>query len=377
MATLILKATEKCNSNCYYCDVVRKEKTGQSMSLEMLERVFIRINEFLMGRPEENLTVIWHGGEPLLLGPDYYRTAVKFQEMHCAESKSRIGHSLQTNLTCFEEEYIDVLQALGIDHLGTSFDPEPHMRGPGRPCNSDEYNRRFMKGLHILERRGFPWGLIYVVTRKSLERPLDVFYFLSNLSTGKGFSMNPVLIYDEERKDVAISPEEYVEFLAAIFPEWWEHRGRHGAVQPFQMLADNIIDGKVTLFCGDSGECARGFINITPDGNASQCGRSEDWGLLQYGNIKEKSFEEIFQDEQRTCLEERTRYLKEHDCKGCRFWPLCHGGCPLDGYWNTKDFMNKTDWCEARRGFIARHFEPVTGVRFDPEAFEKRISHVR
>ena len=377
MATLILKATEKCNSNCYYCDVVRKEKTGQSMSLDMLGLTFNRINEFLLSRPKENLSVIWHGGEPLLLGVEYYREAARLQEKFCSRTKDRIRHSLQSNLTCFEVGFIEVLVSLGIDHIGTSYDPEPHMRGPGRPCNSELYNRRFMRALEILDRRKFPWGLIYVVTKKSLERPLDVFHFLSNLSLGKGFSMNPVLIYDEERKDVAISPQEYVEFLAAIFPEWWKHRERHGAVHPFQMLADNIIDGKVTLFCGDSGECARGFINITPDGNASQCGRSEDWGLLQYGNIADRSFEEIFQDGQRAQLEERTRFLMDHDCKGCRFWPLCHGGCPLDGYWNTKDFLNKTEWCEAKRGFISRHFEPVAGVRFDPEDFEKRISQVR
>ncbi|MCK5506245.1 MAG: hypothetical protein KAJ10_13855, partial [Thermodesulfovibrionia bacterium] len=94
MATLILKATEKCNSNCYYCDVVHKKNTGTSMSLETLETVFIRINEFLKAEPDERIEILWHGGEPLLLGPEYFRSALKLQEKHCSETQARITHSI-------------------------------------------------------------------------------------------------------------------------------------------------------------------------------------------------------------------------------------------------------------------------------------------
>lgn len=367
MATLILKATEKCNSNCYYCDVVRKEKTGASMPLEVLETVFARSNEFLEAKPGEQVEIIWHGGEPLLLGPGYFQSALEIQERLCPATEDRISHSIQTNMTCFTEEFVEVFRRLGITSVGTSFDPEPHMRGPGKKIDSDTYKRKFIKALGLLERHDLSWGMIYVVTKKSLADPLGVFAFLTNLCLTGGVNMNPVLIYDDERRGVAVTPEEYVDFLGAIFPTWWEHRRRYPNLGPFKSLKEIIIDGKMSLGCGDSGRCTYVHINVAPDGEASQCGRSADWELLPYGNVADKSFDEILHDPQRDQLAERVRTLPGGECRDCRFWEICHGGCPLDAWSQHKSFMHKSEWCEARRGFIERHFEPVTGVRYEPK----------
>ncbi|HIJ68919.1 MAG TPA: radical SAM protein, partial [Deltaproteobacteria bacterium] len=69
MATVIFKATEACNARCIYCDVVHKKpRNPVTMPLETLELFFSRINEFLTEKPQEKLDLVWHGGEPLLLG---------------------------------------------------------------------------------------------------------------------------------------------------------------------------------------------------------------------------------------------------------------------------------------------------------------------
>ena len=365
MATIIVKATEKCNSNCYYCDVVYKKDTGKSMPLEILETLFIRINEFLKAEIGERVEILWHGGEPLLLGPQYYMSALKLQDKHCLDTKNRITHNIQTNLTCFNSEFMQPFKELGIHSIGTSYDPEPHMRGPGKRIDSDTYNRRFMQALELLDRNDIAWGLIYVVTKKSLAKPLDIFLFLSNLTMGKGFNMNPVLIYDDKRKNIAITPEEFVEFLGAIFPYWWKYRQRYPDVNPFKGLVENVINRDLSLSCGDSGACTYHHINVAPDGQTSQCGRSADWGLLQYGNIRDKSLGEILHDQQRDPLNERIEVLPKTECSDCRFWDICHGGCPLDAYSQHGSFMHKSEWCEAKRGFMERYFEPVTGVKFE------------
>jgi len=367
MATLILKATEKCNSNCYYCDVVRKANTGMSMSLDVLELVFMRINEFLQQHPSEMIELLWHGGEPLLLGPDYFYSAYEIQEKYCHEVKQRINHSIQTNLTCFSEKFVPVLKKLGIKAVGTSFDPDPNVRGPGPDIDSDRYNRQFIHALKLLERNDLGWGMIYVVTKKSLDRPSDIFFFLTNLLLTGGFNMNPVLIYDDDRKDISITPQEYVDFLGAIFPQWWNYRTRYPDVQPFKSMVENIIGGSLNLGCADSGDCTYHHVNISPEGDTSQCGRSADWGLLQYGNLGDRTLAEILRDKQRDQLEERVKKLHAHDCDGCRFWQICHGGCPLDAYSKHNSFMHKSEWCDARRGFIEKYFEPITGKKFEPK----------
>ena len=137
MATVILKVTEQCNSNCYYCDVTYKPGYKHSMSLEILEVVFQRINEYLISHPKETVKLIWHGGEPLILGAGYYRRAVWLLGAHCSETLPRINHVIQTNLTCFDQSFVGPFKSLGISGVGTSFDPEPHMRGPGSDIDSD------------------------------------------------------------------------------------------------------------------------------------------------------------------------------------------------------------------------------------------------
>jgi uncharacterized protein len=372
MATLILKVTEKCNSNCYYCDVINKKETGKSLPLNLLQQLFRRIDEYLKENPRETVELLWHGGEPLLVGVDYFNTAVDYQESYCPQTRERIRHSIQTNLTCFHSGFLEVFDKLNIRSVGTSYDPESHIRGPGKRRDTHWYNSRFLEALRILEENQIGWGIIYVVTRKSLKDPLKVFYHLTNLLLSGGVNFNPVLIYDESRQDIAITPKEYVEFLGTIFPYWWKNRNRYPGVNPFKALTDTIINGHISLGCVDSGQCTYHHINISPDGETSQCGRSADWGLLQYGNIKDITLSEILSDSQRDELDKRLNELQKGECMDCRFWDICHGGCPLDSYSKHKSFMHKSEWCEAKREFITKYFEPITGVKYEKRNLESQ-----
>lgn len=368
MAVLILKPTEACNSNCAYCDVVRKPGARTTMSLELLERVFERAGAFLRARPEERLTVIWHGGEPLTLGPETFRQALAFQRRHCAEVQDRMEHAVQSNLTLFTAEFAEVLKELGLTQVGTSYDPEPHVRGPGQAIDSLDYNRRFMKGEALAHRLGFSTGIIYVVTRRSLARPVETVQHLVNFQLGGGVNLNPVLLYGEDPHGLAITPREFAAFLGEVLPWWWARRARHPALEPFASLLRNYQGGGTSLGCVDSGRCAYAHLEVGPDGSVSHCGRSADWGLLSYGSVQDRSFEAILDDPQRHQLMARNVHLRDGACRGCRFWGLCHGGCPLDAWAESKTFMARTPWCEARRIFLEEHFEPVTGLRWEGQA---------
>jgi uncharacterized protein len=360
MPTIIFKPTEKCNSNCIYCDVIVK-KSPKTMPIGMLELVFKKIDEYLQALPEERMTLIWHGGEPCLLGVDYYKKALEFQDAHCSLTKSRIDHAMQSNLTLITQELVDVFRQLGIDQIGTSYEPIPHTRGFGKNRDSEAYNRGFMDGINLLNENGMGWGIIYVVTRRSLQMPLDIFYFLTNLKPG--FVLNPVLVYEgEDFHGIGITPLEFADFLGAIFPVWWKTRHRYPEVDPFRSMLRNVSEGARHLGCGDSGECAFSHSYIGPSGEASHCGRAGDWSIVSYGNIQERSLMEIFSDEQRRQFGKRNEVLPQSDCKDCRFWGICHGGCPLDAYNKHKDFMHKTEWCGAKRVFIEKYFEPITGL---------------
>ncbi|MFB3886403.1 MAG: radical SAM protein [Thermodesulfobacteriota bacterium] len=366
MRTMILKVTEKCNSNCAYCDVVANRAQAQHMPLDVLEIVFKQIHEFLRVHPEETINVTFHGGEPLLVGVEFYKAAYEFQQKYFRDTRDRINYSIQSNITLLSQDYVEIFRDLGIEQIGTSYDPEPHIRGPGIPNDSDRYNRLFMQGDAVASKHGIQSGIIYVVTKKSLRNPLKVFYYLTNLRPSGFFNMHPVILYHNRREDLAITPAEYVAFLGAIFPVWWKYQKRYPHVEPFCSMLETIRDGKLSLSCCSSGACAYQHVNVDPLGETSQCGRSSDWGLLPYGNIRERSLEEIFSDSKRDELYTRNDVLCHGACGGCRFWTICHGDCPLDSYPKYSDFLHRSEWGCSKKAFIEQYFEPITELRFTP-----------
>jgi uncharacterized protein len=363
MPTIIFKASEKCNSNCIYCDVVER-KAPRIMPLDLLELVFQKINEYLEAKPDQEINLTWHGGEPCTLGVNYFKKALEFQEIHCSKTKSRLRHSIQSNLTLINQEFLDVFKQMGINTIGTSYEPIPHIRGFGKKRDSDTYNRLFIKGTNLLNKNNISWGFIYVVIKKALEKPLDIFYLLSNLKLSGVFNLHPVVVYEnDDKNNIAITPLEFAEFLGKIFPVWWEHQGRYPEVQPFKSLINNYREGPHRLCCTESGACAYSHSYIGPDGHASHCGRSSDWDIISYGNIQDRSLGEIFEDEQRNEFVKRTELLPSTECNNCSFWGICHGGCPLDSYNKHKDFLHKTEWCEATKVFLEKYFEPITTLK--------------
>ncbi len=84
------------------------------MEVSLLKEIFIKMDNYLKEFPEEKYEFVWHGGEPLLLGNEFFEAAIEYQEQFCAETKDRINHCIQTNLTLLRPEHIGFFQKLGI-----------------------------------------------------------------------------------------------------------------------------------------------------------------------------------------------------------------------------------------------------------------------
>lgn len=360
MATIIFRPTEACNASCSYCYVVHRDsRVAKTMSLDTLELLFVRINEFLIDRPNDKMGLIWHGGEPLILGPQYFEKAIEFQKKHCVRTSSRIRHAIQSNLTLLTVDLVNVLKKLGIITVGSSCDPFSNLRGLGKTADAAEYNRRYLDGVELLKKEGMECGIIYVVTKLSVDKPLDIFHYLTDLGVSGPIDFSPVIIDNDKLKHLKITAEEFTDFLGAIFPVWWRNRSRYPDIGPFSTLVRNLLDGDRRLTCYDSGRCAYMFINLSPDGRLSHCNRSSDWNLLDYGTIHEKTLSQALSDPKRKTLFDRNRVLFEGECRGCRFWNICHGGCPMYSWHETGSFMHKSFLCGAKKDFIEKYVEPM------------------
>ena len=364
MATVIFKATEACNSNCIYCEVVKKHQPAV-MTHDLLAVVFSRMNEYLTAHPHETMRFTWHGGEACLLGAEYFRKARELQDRLCPNTKARILHYVQSNLTLLTQEIVDAFKALGIDRVGSSFEPLPNIRGLGAARDSRAYNEKFMKGINLLAQNDLPWGAIYVVHRRSLGLARELLHYLANLNGGSLPMFNKIYLYGGDPHGLAITPEEFADFLGELLPVYWENRVRFPNLQPISRFVDGVIYGRKASVCDFSGKCAHAWLYIGPTGKTSQCGRSGDFEFMSYGTIEDRSIDEILCDPLRDEIQRRQEILPREACRDCRFWDLCHGGCPLDAYIEHKTFLKPSPNCAWVKRFLEKYLEPTVGVRIN------------
>jgi len=361
MVTIIFKAVEKCNSNCIYCGVIKKHQ-NVIMKYDLLREVLQKMNDYLLKYPKEKINLTWHGGEVCLLGAGYFFKAIEFLEKYCSATKNRIIHTVQSNLTLINQDIIDAFKILGIDSVGSSYEFIPHIRGFGKERDTIAYNKKFFEGVNLLEKNGLTWGVIYVVHKQSLKNPMEVFHTLTNLNVANGPKLNKIYIYDDEKYNLAITGREFADFLGAILPFWWEHTDRYPNIPPFSNFYESYTRKTNRMDCELAGKCAHRWLYTGPTGKASQCGRAGDFGILDYGNIQNQTLEELLNNPQRDALKNRSTILKETECKDCRFWMVCNGGCPLDAIVAKGDINQKAPHCDWVKPFLTEYFEPVTGL---------------
>jgi len=362
MAVVIFKATEKCNANCIYCGVVKKHQ-DVVMDFELLSSIFQKMNTYLLKYPKEKISFTWHGGEVGLLGAKYFKKAYEIQMQECPNTWKRIEHLVQSNMTALNQEIIDAFKQLGITQIGTSFEVNDGIRGLGKNRDSLTYNQKFFEGINLAERNGLTWGFIYVVNKKSLENPIGNFIYLTNLNLKSSPMFNKMYDYEPDEHGMAINQDEYADFLGAILPYWFKNRERYANAKPFSMFYSSIAERKIQMGCEYMGHCTNNWMYIGPEGNTAQCGRAGDFGIMKYPKIQEHSFEEILFHRDRNIIEERKIKLPETECKDCRLWGICNGGCVLDAYMGNKEHGHKSPNCGWVQKFVFKYWEPITGIK--------------
>ncbi len=365
MGIIIFKPIRKCNANCVYCDVIKKDH-DKIMNFSLVKVIFQKINEYLMMYPDKTISFTWHGGEVCMLGSDYFLEVLNIQNKYCTDTKSRIEHLVQSNITMINQKIIDVLINLGVNTIGTSFDPIPGIRGLGKNRDSYLYTEKFLDGVDLLRKNNINWSIIYVVHKKSINKAKEIFYYLTNLNIEGSPSFNRLHIYGNEYLELKIEPEEFADFLGEILPIYWNNRNsRFIEVIPISNFVKKVESNIDSLSCVYSGNCAYNSLYIGPEGETSQCGSTADFNLMNYGNILNQSLDQIYHNEERNIFFERQIHLQENECKDCRLWGICHGECPIDAFMKYKTFFKPSPNCQWLKIFIKKYFEPITGLKVD------------
>jgi uncharacterized protein len=170
---LVLQATPFCNLDCSYCYLPdRSSKTR--MSEATLARTFecVFSSSFLC----DQLTILWHAGEPLVPGVSYYERA--FDILAKAKpARLTISHSFQTNGTLLDQAWIDFFRAQNVK-VGLSIDGPAHLNDLYRKTRRQGGTfEQIMRGIRVLQANDFSFHVITVLTRESLRCARELFDF--------------------------------------------------------------------------------------------------------------------------------------------------------------------------------------------------------
>ena len=243
-------AGSACNLDCGYCFYLSKPALAGGpgaghMDDEVLE-LFVR--QYIAGVTGDEVVFSWQGGEPTLLGLDFFRKVVALQQKH-AKPGQRIENDLQTNGTLLDEDWARFLK----EHrflVGLSIDGprELHDRISGDQGRCADL-RRGARGCRLLRRFGVRFNTLTCVSRCNASRPLDVYRFLrrelgstylqfipvvqaagsSTIAPGALDPSSLPLVGEPRRRpdhpesvvtEWSVDPEEYGRFLCSVWDEW-------------------------------------------------------------------------------------------------------------------------------------------------------------
>ena len=182
----ILQPTSLCNLNCSYCYV--PDRTDSSLMTDEVVRAGADFVYAIAPPDQTTFTFLWHAGEPLAAGLDFYRRAFPIVQDAAAPDHT-IRHSMQTNATLITQQWCDFFREHTID-FGVSIDGPRHLHDSSRRNWAGRGSfTRAMKGVSLLRGSGFNPSAICVLTPASLDEPDAIYdFFLDNRFPSVGFN---------------------------------------------------------------------------------------------------------------------------------------------------------------------------------------------
>lgn len=205
---VVLQGTPFCNLNCTYCDLSPdSRRTKRVMGPAMIERVFTEL--FTCGHVAEELTVIWHSGEPLTLPPAYYDDAIeqilRLKRELVGEAIS-LSFDIQTNGVLIDERWCALFKRReGLLRIGISCDGPAELHDAFRTnWARNATHAKTLRGMELLRQHGIGFKVIAVVTGRTLDQPESFFaFFHERRDMLSGFHFNILAGAEAQDQDLS------------------------------------------------------------------------------------------------------------------------------------------------------------------------------
>lgn len=310
-----------CNMNCAYCYYLGKARLYNGYQPKMSDETLeLLTKQFIEDNYAEELSICWHGGEPLLLGLDFFRRALEYQKKY-AGSKP-IVNSIQTNGILLDEQWCKFF-ADNKFLVGISLDGPQDIHDKYRQDKAGNFSfKKTAEAINLLKKYGVEFNTLTVINKASEGQGREIYRFLRDEIGSRYMQFLPAADKD---MPWAVSAEGFGQFLIDVFDEW----SRNDIGKIFVLTFDATLAG----WCGVTpGLCAFNDIccdslTIEHNGDIYACDHFVDKRYL-LGNIKEKPLGELYASSDRIDFVLDKRNELPEECMKCAWLPLCNGGCP-------------------------------------------------
>ena len=358
-----------CNLGCSYCFFLDKELLYQGdrfrMSDEVLERYIVQLID---AHRAPEVTIAWQGGEPTLMGVDFYRRAVEIAERHRRPGMTFL-HTMQTNATLLDDEWCEFL----AEHdflMGVSIDGPQHLHDAYRVDKRGGGTfDKVMRGVRLLQQHGVDLNVLTTVNRVNGDHPLEVYRFLRDEVGTEWMQFIPVV----ERVDASgqpadlvgthvsersVRPEQFGRFLTEIFDEWVRHDVGSVFVQTFEAAARNWAGLGSSGMCVFNETCGTG-VALEHNGDLFSCDHFVDPDFFM-GNIADATIDELVAAPEQHAFGAAKRDTLPQYCLDCEVRFACHGECPKNRFVETPDGEPGLNYlCAGFRSFFGHIDRPM------------------
>jgi uncharacterized protein len=362
-----------CNLDCKYCFYLEKEKLYPgtktwAMPDEVLEQY---VQQYISTQPGDEIHFAWQGGEPTLLGLDFFRRIVELQQRH-AGGKT-IANALQTNGVLIDEAWGEFL----AEHrflVGVSIDGPRDLHDfyrvdKGQAPTFD----RVMRGIAKLKQHNVDFNTLTVVHRRNSQHPIEVYRFLKEIGSGfiqfipiverraeNGGGDGLVLIKPSfgdaaEVTEWSVEPEAYGRFLSRIFDQWVKKDVGRVFVQLFDVALESWMgmDASLCVFkktCGSA-------LAMEHTGDLYSCDHFV-YPENKLGNIMETALDNLVDSPQQKAFGQAKSESLPRMCRTCEVRFACNGECPKHRFLTTPDGEPGLNYLCAGYKHFFKHIDP-------------------
>jgi uncharacterized protein len=370
---MLKPAGSSCNLNCTYCYYLEKKKlypgkTDFRMSDKLLEEF---TKQFIEANQVPVVTFTWQGGEPTLMGLDFYKKAIELQKKY-AGGKT-IDNAFQTNGTRLNDDWCNFF----IDNkilVGISIDGAEHNHDHYRKTQSGGPTfKRAMKGIELLQKHKVEFNTLSVVNSYNVHFASETYRFLKSIGsvfmqflpvverTGKNQPDNLLSLVSNEFSGEAevtewsVRGKDFGKFLITIFDEWVKKDVGRYFVQIFDATLANQV-GEMPGICVFAETCGDALV-MEHNGDLFSC---DHYVYPEYylGNILEKPIIDMVKSQHQFDFGIDKRNKLPRYCLHCDVRFACHGECPKHRFMTTPDGNPGLNYlCEGYKMFF-HHVEP-------------------